>query len=141
MRNVPVGGGSRRNCKRSKVTSSNSKSTRATGSKNFPSIRQIGTSSRGSDLGATSIARLGAPETLMQLKLPQFPFIGALETALPTQLGASNHLGFNVRYDELLCGSNGATGGVGTSAGSNNNSGFQSGLPSINYFSHENIFP
>lgn len=77
----------------------------------------------------------------MQLKLPQFPFIGALETALPTQLGASNHLGLNVRYDELLCGSNGATGGVGTSAGSNNNSGFQSGLPSINYFSHENIFP
>ncbi|KAF3330520.1 hypothetical protein FCM35_KLT03874 [Carex littledalei] len=129
LRNVPVGGGSRRNCKRSKVTSSNSKSTRAAGSKNLPSIRQIGTSSPGSDLGATSSARLGAPEMPMQFKLPQFPFIGALEmeTALPTQLGASNHLGLNIRYDELLCGSNGATGGVSTGAGSNNNSGFQSG--------------
>lgn len=78
----------------------------------------------------------------IQLKLPQFPFIiGALETALPNQMGVINHLGLNSRYDRLLCGGNGITGGVNTGNGSNNNSEFQPGLPSVNYSFHGNIFP
>ncbi|KAJ1695456.1 hypothetical protein LUZ63_012154 [Rhynchospora breviuscula] len=139
LRNVPVGGGSRRNCKRSKVSSSNAKSTRSN-SKALPSIRQVSTSSLGPDLGATTVS-LGAHEMPIQLKLPQFPFIGALETALPTQMGVSNHLGLNSRYDELLCGSNN-TGGVNAGTGSNNNNGLQpaAGLPSVNYSSPGNIF-
>lgn len=137
LRNVPVGGGSRRNNKRQKPTSSTATSSHTGKHQHFHSnIHHIGISSSfGTDLGESS---MGLGLSGMQMQFQRIPFTGAFETShvLPIQLGASNnHLGLSSRNEELL---RVGISNDGTSMASNGG-GLQASLPSFNSSSCANV--